>query len=384
MRGIIPYVLAFGFIAAVAAEGGSARGSASARGSTASRASVAYGAGFSIEYRQGYKVIRVKSPWPGSTSGFTYVLYARGDPKPVGIKANGFFETPVRRAITLSTTYIPQVVAIGKADTIVGVDNAALVSSPELRSRIASGRAVETTRNSVPNIELMISLSPDAVFAYGMDDEWDQQPKMAEAGLPVVIDGEWNEAEPLARAEWMKFIAAFYDEEGLASTYIDNVAKEYLRVRSMAAAAKERPAVLVNGPFQGVWTVSGGRSFMARFIADAGGRYLWADDTSSGGLTLSIEAVYDRALQADIWLNPANGIKSAADLAVLDPRFASLPLVAKGGVWNDNLRLGPGGGNDYFESAVLRPDLVLTDLVKAFHPALLRDKPFTYYRKIDR
>lgn len=363
MRRIIPYVLAFGLVASLAAEG--------------------YGAGFSIEYKPGYKILRVKSPWPGATSGFTYVLYKRGDPKPAGIRADGFFETPVRRVITLSTTYIPQIVAIGKADTIVGVDNAALVNSPELRVRIASGQTVETTRNSVPNIELMMSLSPDAIFAYGIGNAWDAQPKMAEAGLPVVIDGEWNEADPLARTEWMKFLAAFYDQEGLASSYIDDVAKEYRRVRALAAATKERPTVLVNGPFQGTWTVSGGRSFMARLIADAGGRYLWADDASSGGLTLSIEAVYARALDADIWLNPANEVKTAADLAALDPRVLSLPMVAKGGVWNDNLRLSPGGGNDYFESAVMRPDVVLTDLVKVFHPALLQDRPFTYYRKIN-
>ena len=66
----------------------------------------------------------------------------------------------------------------------------------------------------------------------------------------------------------------------------------------------------------------------------------------------------------------------------LDQRFASLPAVASGGVWNNNLRMSPGGGNDYFESAILHPDKVLTDLVKIFHPALLADKTFTYYKKI--
>ena len=121
--------------------------------------------------------------------------------------------------ITFSTTYIPEIVAIGEAGSIVGVDNAASVSAPELRSRIASGATVETTRNSSPNLELMISLSPDAIFAYGMGDGWDVRPKMAEAGLPVVIDGDWNEATPLARAEWVEFIAAFYDKEDLASAY---------------------------------------------------------------------------------------------------------------------------------------------------------------------
>jgi iron complex transport system substrate-binding protein len=371
MRRVILSVLAFCLIASIAAQDGTPR------------AIVAYGAGFSIDYRQGCKVISVKRPWPGASRGFTYVLYKRGTQKPSGIKADGFFETPLRRVVTFSTTYIPQIVAVGEADSIVGVDSAAYVNTPELRSRIESGATVETTRNWAPNIELLISLSPDAVFTYGMGNEWDNHPKMEEAGLPIVISGEWNEAEPLARAEWIKFIAAFYDKEDVASAYFDEVAKEYLHVRTLASA-KERPSVLVNGPFQGLWTIPGGKSFMARFIADAGGSYLWADDKSSGGMTLSIEAVYVRALKADIWLNPAKTAKSRADITALDPRFASLPVVAAGGVWNNNLRMSPGGGNDYFESAILHPDKVLTDLVKIFHPTLLMDRPFTFYQKIDR
>jgi iron complex transport system substrate-binding protein len=370
MRRIILSVLAFGVIGALAAQGASPR------------AAVAHGAGFSIEYAQGYKVLRVNSPWPGASAGFTYVLYRRGTPRPAGIAADGFFETPLRRVVTFSTTYIPQIAAVGEAASIVGVDSAAYVNTPEIRARIKSGATVETTRNWAPNIELMISLAPDAVFTYGIGNEWDQHPKMAEAGLPIVISGEWNEAEPLARAEWVKFIAAFYDKEDVAAAYFDGVAKEYGRVRSLAAAARERPAVLVNGPFQGSWTVSGGRSFMARFIADAGAGYLWSDDGGSGGITLSIEAVYARALRADIWLNPALSVSSRADIAALDPRFTSLPAVVRGSVWNNNLRMSPGGGNDYFESAILHPDRVLTDLVKIFHPGLLADRPFSYYKKI--
>jgi iron complex transport system substrate-binding protein len=343
---------------------------------------VEYGAGFSIDYRHGYKLLTVVSPWPGAGGSFTYVLFKRGQPKPIGVKADGFFETPLRRVITFSTTYIPPIAAIGEADSIIGVDNAAYVSTPEVHERIAQGATVETTKNGVPSIELMISLAPDAVFTYGIGNQWDSHPKMKEAGLPIVISGDWNESEPLARAEWIKFFAAFYDKEAQASAYFDGIAKEYERVRSLAAAATSRPSVLVNGPFQGSWSVSGGRSFMARFIADAGGAYLWADDAGSGGLSLSVEAVYARALGADIWLNPALSVQSKADIGALDPRFSSLPAVIEGAVWNDNLRMSPGGGNDYFESAVLRPDLVLTDLVKIFHPGLLVDKPFTYYKKI--
>ncbi len=339
--------------------------------------------GFSIERGPGYKILRVASPWPGAARAYSYVLYPRGSPRPAGIRADRFVEIPVRRVVTFSTTYLAQIASLGETDSVVGVDSAAAVSSPELRARIASGRIAEVARNWAPNVELLIALKPDLVLAYGMGNEWDSHPKLEEAGLPVVIDAEWNENEPLARAAWLEFVAAFYGKEELARGRLSRVEAEYGRLKELAARADRRPWVLVNGPFQGSWSVSGGRSYMACAIADAGGAYLWAEDGSTGGLVLSIEAVYARALRADIWLNPSFGARRAADIAALDPRFASLPVLTAGGVWNNNLRLNGEGGNDYFESAVLNPHEVLADLVAIFHPELLPGRRFAYYRRIE-
>jgi iron complex transport system substrate-binding protein len=356
----------------------------SAAGGEAARAAVHRSKGFSIEYREGYKLVSVKAPWPGASRGYAYALYPRGAPRPAGISADGFFEVPLRRVVTFSTTYLPQISAIGEAASVVGVDDAANVSDPTIRSRIASGAVAEAARNWAPNVELLIALAPDAVFAYGMGNEWDQYPKLAEAGLPVVLSGEWNETDPLARAEWIEFIAAFYDREGRAQELYAETAAEYERIRAIAAKEADRPRVLVNGPFQGAWPVSGGASYMAKLIADAGAAYLWSDDSSTGGLTLSVEAVFERALRADYWLNPSQAVTDRAGIAALDPRLAALPAVRAGRVWNATLRMGPGGGNDYYESAVLHPDLVLSDLVKIFHPSLLADRPFVYYRNIGK
>ncbi|MCX8013424.1 MAG: ABC transporter substrate-binding protein, partial [Rectinema sp.] len=266
--------------------------------------------------------------------------------------------------------------------------NAGFVYSPALRARIAAGKVVETTKNWVPDIERLVALKPEVIFNYGLGNEWDTFPKMQEAGLPVVLLGEWNEQDPLIRAQWAVFLAAFYNKEQIALARLETVRAEYTRLKALAAGSfvkgsAAQPKVLVNGPFQGVWTVSGGQSYMARLIADAGGAYLWADNRESGGLTLSVEAVFERALGADVWLNPGYGTRKLADVRAIDSRFASLPVLKKGNVWNNDRRMSPGGGNDYFESAVMNPHLVLADLVAMFHPELLPGHTFTYYRKIE-
>jgi iron complex transport system substrate-binding protein len=345
------------------------------------RVSLRYATGFRVEYRADCKILTVTRPWPGARDSFVYVLYPRGKAKPVYAGKALYFQTPVRRAVSYSSTYIPEILASGGLSSIVGVDNAAYIYSPELRARLGSGQAIETTRNGNPNLELLLSLAPDVIFTYGMGNEWDSHPKMLELGLPVVIDGEWNETDPLARAEWIKFIAFFYDAEDRAEKLFSSVEADYQRLKAQAAKAKTRPRILVNAPFQGSWAVSGGKSYMARFIADAGGDYLWAQDGSTGGLSLGLEAVYERGLTADLWLNPgaADNLK---ELLSMDARFASLPAFSNGAVWGSRLRATKDGANDYFESGVTRPDLVLADLVRILHPELKLGGDFSYYARL--
>ncbi len=340
-------------------------------------------ANFHIEQKSGYKVLTVSKLWPGTNATRTYVLYPRGSQAPAGVKADLFIQVPVQRVVLYSTTYIPAIEAIGELDTVVGVDNTNYVYSPALRARIGAGKVVETTKNWMPDIERLIALKPDVIFNFGVGNEWDTFPKMQEAGLPVVLLGEWNEQDPVARAQWAVFIAAFFNKEARAQERVNAIAKAYNTLKRLAAGSASRPRVLVNGPFQGVWTVSGGQSYMARLIADAGGDYLWADNRESGGLNLSIEAVFERALRADVWLNPVYGAKRLADVRALDPRFSALPVLQKGQVWTNELRVSPGGSSDYFESAVMNPHLVLEDMIAMFHPDLLPGHNFIYYRKLN-
>jgi iron complex transport system substrate-binding protein len=340
-------------------------------------------ANFQIEQKNGYKILTVSKLWPGAHSARTYVLYPRGSQAPGGVKADLFIQVPVQRVVLYSTTYIPAIEAIGELDTIVGVDNANYVYSPALRARIGAGKAVETTKNWMPDIERLIALKPDVVFNFGVGNEWDTFPKMQEAGLPVVLLGDWNEQDPIVRAQWAIFIAAFFNKEAKAQERVNAIAKAYDTLKTLVAGAPSRPRVLVNGPFQGIWTVSGGQSYMARLIADAGGDYLWADTKESGGLNLSIEAVFERALRADVWLNPVYGANRLSDVRGLDPRFSALPVLKKGQVWTNELRMSPGGGSDYFESAVMNPNLVLEDMIAIFHPELLPEHNFNYYKKLN-
>ena len=98
---------------------------------------------------------------------------------------------------------------------------------------------------------------------------------------------------------------------------------------------------------------------------------------------MDVEAVYERALEADVWLNTGNW-RHMDDALAADPRFAAINALRQNHVYNNNRRLNPSGGNDYWESGMLNPDVVLADLITIFHNHLLPDHELVYYRQLER
>ena len=139
---------------------------------------------------------------------------------------------------------------------------------------------------------------------------------------------------------------------------------------------------MVNLPWKGVWYISGGKSNIAQLIKDAGGDYLWKNDNSSHNLTSYLEAVFQKAYNADIWINPGQA-KSKNDIIASDERLIRLKAMRKDKIYNRDARLNKFGGNDYMESGNVNPDLILKDLIYIFNPKILPEHKLYYYRKTE-
>ncbi|MFN8530877.1 MAG: ABC transporter substrate-binding protein [Anaerolineae bacterium] len=342
-----------------------------------------YASTFQVEYHANYKVITVTTPWQGADQGFTYVLVQCGTPAPEGYEGAEVINVPIQSIVTMSTTYLPHLVSLGVLDTLVGVDETDFIYSPDVLARIAEDNVIEVGGSNLVNVEQVLNLDPDLVMTYGLGSpDYDAHPVLLQAGIPVALNADYVETNPLGRAEWLKFTAMFYNRESIANTVFDQVAQDYEALRETAAAVENRPTVMVNGLFQDTWYVSGGGSYLAQLIADAGGEYLWSDDNSVGALPLSLESVLDRAQNADVWLNP-NFWFSLSDGLAEDERYAEFAPFQNGTVYNNNARVTDFGGNDYTEGGVLRPDLVLADLIAILHPDLMPDHALYYFRHLE-
>jgi iron complex transport system substrate-binding protein len=201
--------------------------------------------------------------------------------------------------------------------------------------------------------------------------------------VPVVANTEWLESTALGRAEWLKYMALFVNEEHKATALFDAMNGRYqsLRTRATALPASDRPLVMTGIAINGAFHIAGGRSYVAGLIADAGGRYVWADNAESGAPTVDLEAQLRRAANADIWIN-GGGWKNLAAMLDDEPRNGVFKAYRHKQVWVYERRLTAAGANDYWTRSITHPDLVLADLVKILHPDLLPGHVFEWYMQV--
>jgi iron complex transport system substrate-binding protein len=360
-----------------------ASASAAPESHSVAQISLRYAKTFSVAYHDNYKVVTVLKPWRDAQVTFRYVLVQRGTPPPADTGAAQVIEVPVNRVIAVNTTHLPYLDRLGVTDKLVGVGEANRINTPSVVAAIKAGKLPEVGRNAEVNVERVIDLQPDIVTVLGLGNpEKDNYPALMKAGLKVVLIADFMEDTPLGRAEWLKFMALFFNREAEAEKIFDEVAQRYETMSQVARNVTQKPTVFMGFDDDGKWYMPGGRSYLAKYLADAGANYVWADDPTSGRAPLSLEAVYERAANADIWVNQSQSWTSLAQALQADERYDKFDAVKNGNVYNNNARLNPTGGNDYNEGGNANPDVVLADLIKIFHPELLPDHELVYYRHL--
>ena len=352
------------------------------------KADISHAEKLAVRYENHYKVVTVSDSFDGAPS-FQYVLTQCGAPAPDATAFSPgaqFIQVPAGELITLSTTQLPVLIQLDLLDHLVGIDSGFYVSSAEIRKRVADGRIAEVGFGATINVELVLELQPDLVLTYGFNPATDAHPVLRDAGIFTALDASWRETSPLGRAEWLKFIALFTNQEAAAEALFDQIAADYDAARQLASAipAADRPTLLLNSflGYADAWFIPGAESYAGRLMRDAGAQLLLSADGSRDSQPHSFEAIYDAALDADIWLVETFAVDSLDDLLSIDARFGDFAAFRSRAVWNNNADVNANGGNNYYEWGVSNPQLVLRDLVAIMHPDALPDHEFAFYKRL--
>jgi iron complex transport system substrate-binding protein len=181
--------------------------------------------------------------------------------------------------------------------------------------------------------------------------------------------------------EWLRFFSCFYDKLELADSICNSVSTQYVNLRDSVSNNKRTcPNVMLNIPWQGIWWVPGADSFTAKIIKDAGGNYLFKDYPGKESQAIDMELVYDRARNAQIWLNTGMA-KSKTEVFSSDNRLEAFGSLDTLKIYNNNKRISISG-NDFYESAVVHPEIILSDLIKIFSFDEAETEDLYYYQKL--
>jgi iron complex transport system substrate-binding protein len=339
-----------------------------------------YAKGFSVIDKGSYRDIIVQHVADTSAPTYRYRLVKKGQ----SVTAeNGvtIIEVPIQSIVCTSTTHIPHLDYLGESEKLVGFPSTQYISSPTVRQLVDAGKVQELGKDNGMNLELLAQLKPSLVMGYTMSKDLGQLKKVQELGIPVLVNAEFLEQHPLGRAEWIKFTGMLLGREKEADSVFRQIESEYLKIKALADGFRSKPTVFTGIPYGGIWYLPGGKNYAAQFFFDAGCQYLWADDPSTGFLQQSLETVYEKAIKANYWIG-VGSFQKFNDLKSADERFTKFEAFKTRQVYHYNGRIGATGGNEYFELAYLRPDLLLKDLIQITHPDVYPNPELYFYKSL--
>lgn len=333
-----------------------------------------YAKGFSVDYFKGYKRVTVNNPW---TKGAVYARYYLVKSTNVQTPSDGQkIVVPLSSYCATSGTQYEFLRMLGVMSALKGVCSPDLIYNQNLHKAVLCGKLANLGDPYNMNVERIAAVGPKGVFISGFNQADPVSKRLNDLRITVLFDNEWMETSLLARAEWMKFVAVFFDKERLADRLFAVINKNYTSMKRKALSVKNHPTVLCGGNFKGTWYVPGGRSYMAGLLNDAGADYFYKNDTSTGSLPLNFETVLRNFKNADCWIG--SSASSYSELISMDERHNLFLAAQRKRVFNFKGREISTGGNDFWEMGVARPDLILADMIKIFHPELLPTYRFTF------
>lgn len=318
-----------------------------------------------VEY-DGYSVASIRDPWNKGRMLHEYVLLPKGTEVPSGFEKATIVRTPVSNALIYTAVHSALAVELGAGKQIGGVCDFQYIHSPFIIDGVHDGSIKDCGDAMTPDLERIIDLEPDVVLLSPFENSGGYG-RVEELGVPLIECADYMESSPLGRAEWMKFYGRLFGVGDEADQLFRQVNDDYLQMKAKAADANEKPSVIADMKIGSVWYVPGGQSTQGKLWADANAVYPYADDSHSGSLALSFEAVFDKAGDANIWVIRYNQPVPLTyrQLAADYHGNAELKAFKERRVYGCNT-----GHTAFYEETPFHPDRLLRDYIQICHPEM--------------
>ena len=345
---------------------------------TARGDSVYFARGFHIETHEDYTLATVRNPWNDKLILQRYILVPKTDTLPDSLPEGILIRTPLARTVCYGSVQCGFMSEFDALFTLVGVCEPQYIHIPYVQENIRNGNIVNLGQAANPDLEKIMLIEPEALFTAPIENLGYGQ--TAKLRIPIIECVDYMEPTPLGRAEWIRFLALFFDKKEIADSLFRETVNRYGELVHLTESVARRPTVFAETVYSGIWYQPGGNSYIAQLFRDAGADYLWKEDTNTGSIALTFESVLDKAEKADFWLikynNPLD--MTYRKLVREYSNYALFDAYQKRNIYICNMGKVP-----YFEELPIHPDWILKDIVGIFHSELLPDYQSRYYKKME-
>lgn len=331
-----------------------------------------------IDYQ--YAEAIIANPWKAGTMLHRYILIPKGEEgdRTVAMLARRHstgarcttdtVRTPVESNLVFTAPHCQLLTELGCQNAITGVCDKDYINIPDIKSRAQADAKVahpimDCGSSMQPDIERIIALHPEALLISPFENSGGYG-KLDKLRIPVIETADYMETSPLGRAEWIKLYGLLLGSSK-ADSLFSAIEKEYLQLKAEAAKLPLGLSILTERKTGNVWYVPGGKSTMGILLRDAHARYIFADDTHSGSLSMSPEQIIAKGNQVDVWAFKYFGGNALTkqDLLAEYQGYQALKAFQTGTVYETDTSCEP-----YFELTSFHPEILLREFIILSHP----------------
>ena len=322
----------------------------------------------------------ITNPWKAGTMLHRYILIPKGKEgdKTVAMLARrrstgarcttDTVRTPVESNLVFTAPHCQLLTELGCQNAITGVCDKDYINIPDIKSRAQADAKVahpimDCGSSMQPDIERIIALHPEDLLISPFENSGGYG-KLDKLRIPVIETADYMETSPLGRAEWIKLYGLLLGSSK-ADSLFSAIEKEYLQLKAEAAKLPLGLSILTERKTGNVWYVPGGKSTMGILLRDAHARYIFADDTHSGSLSMSPEQIIAKGNQVDVWAFKYFGGNALTkqDLLAEYQGYQALKAFQTGTVYETDTSCEP-----YFELTSFHPEILLREFIILSHP----------------
>jgi iron complex transport system substrate-binding protein len=296
-------------------------------------------------------------------------------------KYDKVIDVPLKRVVVMSSTHIALMEPLNDDGSVIASVKGIMWGGKykwyfeDINKSLSNGSIIDVGSTYNPDWDKIVNISPQVIFVYPGYSGDAIIAKCKDLGLTYVADAEYLEPTYLARCEWVKMFAAFYNKEDVALKYFARVDKRSWNVKRKTYSCN--PDVLVawgkNYPKYGGTYVPKAQSYPAKAIMEfCHAKYIFTDIPGTGSAKIDYETFAERAKEADVWVIPSNP-NWLSTFKDDHPGYTIFKAVKNGRVFCIS--------EDYWQLGLMNTDEVLMDLGTVIHPEAFKGRTTHFFLK---